>query len=1101
MTPSILEQDILRTCGRTYAERGRAYQRAGKVREVEWDAEEQTLVGTVAGSGRNVYEQEILVNSATGRLRLEGYCTCPMEENCKHVAAVLYEWLSRNDKIRRVAAATQPKMAPKKVLTPLAVWQQQLTARLTEPASRATPPAGRQALLYLLTAQPSRQATEVTLTLLKSRPLQRGGWGKAMPVPWYQLTGSSYYTYGYSPDLFDPLDQEIIELLRKDLTSSPQARIAGDVGALLLRRLAQSGRCFLQSLDTAPLIIGATRRADFQWQPSGNGEILRIRLDGDEEPWLFLPTDPPWYLDPVRHRCGLIDQPLAPQLFHALCRLPPVPDSELPALSRFLLPLVPAQTLPLPAELSINRCEQPPVPVLQLRGQSTNRGTIHLARLCFDYGPCRLRPWIAGQELHPLLQQGDQDWLITRDPMREQQHLDCLQSMGLVAACLGETGEAGECDLLFTGQTLAQSAGRWQLFLRDGLPRLAALNWRIETDASFRLRFTSAERLNARIEEGGGGWFEVGLDLDHQGRSIPLLPLLIQLLEEGGDPAQGLLIPGENGEWLEIPPTMLAPILQTLFELFQRPTLGAAGQLRLHQSIAPWLDELHRRLGAGGIELAWQGGERIRVLAERLRDFTGIKEVPAPKGLKAELRPYQRQGLSWLQFLREFGFGGILADDMGLGKTVQTLAHLLVEKEAGRLRNPALVVAPTSVLGNWRREAERFAPSLRVLVLHGPQRSEHFGRLGEYDLLVTSYALLPRDGEALCRTPLHSVILDEAQAIKNARAKVSQAVCALQADQRFCLTGTPMENHLGELWSIFHFLMPGFLGQESAFNTLFRHPIEKRADIGRRHELVRRIAPFVLRRDKGEVARELPAKSEIVQSVELEGPQRRLYESIRIAMAEKISALLQQKGMARSHIEMLDALLKLRQACCDPRLVKLDSARGIRSSAKLELLMEMIDELLQEGRRVLLFSQFTSMLALIESELAARRIRYLKLTGQSKRREELVDRFQRGEAPLFLISLKAGGVGLNLTAADTVIHYDPWWNPAVERQATDRAHRIGQDKPVFVYKLVATDTVEEKILQLQARKQALADDIYRKGKDGEALAALSAEEILSLFAP
>ena len=308
-----------------------------------------------------------------------------------------------------------------------------------------------------------------------------------------------------------------------------------------------------------------------------------------------------------------------------------------------------------------------------------------------------------------------------------------------------------------------------------------------------------------------------------------------------------------------------------------------------------------------------------------------------------------------------------------------------------------------------------------------------------------------------------------------------------------------MENHLGELWSLFDFLMPGLLGDERQFRNLFRNPIEKFGDKDRSHSLTRRIAPFLLRRTKGEVAKELPPKTEILRSVELAGSQRDLYESIRLAMHEKVQREINQKGMARSHIIILDALLKLRQACCDPRLLKLDAAKAVTQSAKLESLMDMLPELIEEGRRVLLFSQFTSMLALIEAELRKVDLEYVLLTGDTTDRATPVQRFQNGAVPLFLISLKAGGTGLNLTAADTVIHYDPWWNPAVENQATDRAHRIGQDKPVFVYKLITLGTVEEKIMAMQTRKKELADSLFDpEAKNGP---QLTADDLSALFEP
>ncbi len=469
-----------------------------------------------------------------------------------------------------------------------------------------------------------------------------------------------------------------------------------------------------------------------------------------------------------------------------------------------------------------------------------------------------------------------------------------------------------------------------------------------------------------------------------------------------------------------------------------------------------------------------------------------------PKALQAELRDYQREGLNWMQFLRCMGLAGILADDMGLGKTVQALAHILAEKEAGRLSRPALVLAPTSLMHNWRREAEKFTPSLSVLVLHGPNRAMHFEQLADYDLVLTTYPLLARDFEQLEQQRWHLLILDEAQYIKNPRAKVSQLVRRLQASHRLCMTGTPMENHLGELWAQFDFLMPGYLHDMRGFTKMFRKPIEIQGDAARQEALNVRLRPFMLRRAKEQVALELPPKTEIVRSIEIEGAQRQLYESVRLAMQKRVRDAVATMGSGQSQIVVLDALLKMRQVCCDPRLVHGLQEGEAPSSAKLQMLMEMVPEMIEEGRRVLLFSQFTSMLKLIEDELRRAQIGYVKLTGQTRDRQTPIEAFQNGDAPLFLISLKAGGVGLNLTAADTVIHYDPWWNPAAEAQATDRAHRIGQDKAVFVYKLITEGTVEEKILELQERKRELANAIHQK-EGGQPL--WSPAELETLFAP
>ncbi|MBM3202567.1 DEAD/DEAH box helicase, partial [Candidatus Woesearchaeota archaeon] len=495
----------------------------------------------------------------------------------------------------------------------------------------------------------------------------------------------------------------------------------------------------------------------------------------------------------------------------------------------------------------------------------------------------------------------------------------------------------------------------------------------------------------------------------------------------------------------------------------------------------------------------FKGLEAITDLAKRLQQTRGIHAITPPRGFALQLRPYQLDGLAWLQFLREQNLSGILADDMGLGKTAQALSHLLLEKESGRMNQPSLIVMPTSLIYNWRREAQKFAPDLNILSLQGGDRKENFAAIPDHDVVLTTYPLLWRDEEQLGTHEYHLLILDEAQTVKNASSQAAQVVRKLKARHRLCLTGTPLENHLGELWAQFDFLLPGFLRDSKSFNSTWRTPIEKHGDKLRRNLLARRVKPFILRRRKEEVAKELPEKTIIVRTVELEGGQRDLYEAVRTAMNEKVQQAIASQGFARSQIIILDALLKLRQVCCDPRLLKLPSAGRVKERAKLDLLMNMVPELVNEGRRILIFSQFTSMLALIEAELKKHKLGYVQLTGETRDRETVIGRFQAGEVPLFLISLKAGGVGLNLTAADTVIHYDPWWNPAVENQATDRAHRIGQTRQVFVYKLVVAGSIEEKILVLQDRKAELAAGVL--SEDTEALSKFGEADISALLEP
>jgi SNF2 family DNA or RNA helicase len=442
--------------------------------------------------------------------------------------------------------------------------------------------------------------------------------------------------------------------------------------------------------------------------------------------------------------------------------------------------------------------------------------------------------------------------------------------------------------------------------------------------------------------------------------------------------------------------------------------------------------------------------------------------------------------------------GGVLADEMGLGKTLQTIAHVLAEHEAGRLDAPALVVGPTTLVGNWSREIARFAPELRVVVLHGPERRSRWKDVASAHVVVTTYPVLVRDEERFAAQRFHVAILDEAQAIKNARSQARQALERLDAAHRLCLTGTPVENHLGELWSIFDFLSPGLLGEELSFRRFWRQPIERNGDAERMRALREAVGPFVLRRLKRDVAKELPPKTELVLPVELGAEQRELYEAIRVAAHADVRRAIRVKGLAASTVAILDALTKLRQVCCDPRLVAMDAARGVRASAKLEALLSLVEEQLGGGHRILLFSQFTSMLALISEALGARGIRHLTLTGETRDRQRTVDAFEEGRADVFLISLKAGGTGLNLTSADTVIHYDPWWNPAAQAQATDRAYRIGQQRPVFVHSLVVAGSVEERVREMQDRKRWLMASILG---DGGTDTRLGEGEVDSLFAP
>ncbi|MBN1481914.1 serine/threonine protein kinase [candidate division KSB1 bacterium] len=490
----------------------------------------------------------------------------------------------------------------------------------------------------------------------------------------------------------------------------------------------------------------------------------------------------------------------------------------------------------------------------------------------------------------------------------------------------------------------------------------------------------------------------------------------------------------------------------------------------------------------------FEADEKFRASVARLSSFDGIRKKSLPKKLKGELRPYQKAGYNWLYFLQEYGFGGCLADDMGLGKTVQTLAVLMNDKQHGNKR-PSLIVCPTSVVYNWEKEVQKFTPDLTVLIHAGLQRDHDTAHFDDYDIILTSYGIMRRDAHFLKDYVFHYVILDESQKIKNPLSQTSKAARLLRSDQKLVLTGTPVENNTQELWAQFAFLNPGLLSSLYTYKRMFANPIEKRKDAGAAAFLRDMIFPFILRRTKEGVARELPPKVEQTYYCAMSPAQERLYIYWRDFYRAKILDKIDAVGLNKARINVLEGLVKLRQISCHPYLV---DKSMFEDSGKFESLKEFIEEILAENHKVLVFSQFVKMLRLIRHYLDERTITYEYLDGHTTHRMNHVDRFQNDpEIRIFLISLKAGGVGLNLTAADYVIHYDPWWNPAVEVQATDRAHRIGQDKKVFVYRLITKDSVEEKMLELQTRKKKLVSDLITT--DSSFFKSLTRDDIEILF--
>ncbi|HEY6643234.1 DEAD/DEAH box helicase [Povalibacter sp.] len=1016
---------------------------AGGVSKIRVLQDGAVVTGVTAGDAGG--DSRVYVQYQSGS-RMQAECSCSAAAPCVHAAAV---------SLAAAQSATQPSLAPVQARAPSA----------TDRGAQA------QQLFYL--CDEAAGALRVSAWVG-----QIAGDGRRHPENLCAFAHRAGAGSGEFPRYVGLEDAQILRALAHQSASGPWL-LPDATTPEFLQRLVATGRTHWRTFDSRPLRAGSARPGRFTWRTGERGD-QRLTCEVDVAVTVFAQTQPPLYVDASRCEWGTLLPDCSPTLLPRYWNQTPIAPEQVAQIEHEIAQDAGASGFPAPRRLQVRKHE-----FSQLK-----------PRLVLGAGPAGTLHFL--YDTAAVAESSNDDHSLARllDPTDENIVLEFERDRSV------ERELRSRLDRLLPNAL--QGAQEWLTFMLEATPVLEAEGWEIRADDTFPYRTATAGQWYADLgTPSNDRWFDLRLGVTVEDQSVNLLPGLVAYLQSNAASGDAHCVVGglllmrlDDGRYLPIPLERVQRISNTLVELLDRDSLNKRSALPLPLGQAHRLTHLAQTLQLPTLQ---SDDASLQQRLHELEEFAGIQPIPAPASFNAILRGYQQEGLGWLQFLRRFALGGVLADDMGLGKTVQALAHLQLEKEQGRLRGPSLIVAPVSVIGNWQQELRTFAPSLEVLTLHGARRRELFHRIRSVDVVVIGYPSLQLDGEALLAHEFDFVILDEAQTIKNPRAKVSRMAGALRSRHRLCLTGTPMENHLGELWSLFNFVQPGLLGDERSFQRHYRMPIERNGNTQRAAALSERIAPFVLRRTKDAVARELPPKTQIVESILLDERQRDFYDGIRLAMHARVREAIEQQGLGRSHITMLDALLKLRQACCDPRLVSTDTDTHDIPSAKMDWLTTVLPELVAEGRRILLFSQFTTMLGLIEAAVRELGIPYCLLTGSTQNRTDVVNRFQSGAVPLFLISLKAGGTGLNLTAADTVIHYDPWWNPAAEAQATDRAHRIGQQQPVFVYKLIAQGTVEEKILQLQDDKRALANQLY-----SEATASptqLSATELEKLFLP
>ncbi|MBX7193876.1 MAG: DEAD/DEAH box helicase [Sandaracinaceae bacterium] len=1099
------DRAVQRVVGGNAFLRGRQYARRGDVREIT--TQENEAFGRIQVKA-DLYEPRISLQD-DGTIR--SGCTCPgfrgPTGHCKHVAALLVALRDRERPPRpRMpdGSPAQPAPAPPPdakgtfVTTPAAKTGLELTsagpqtvsvggkrrrsrrrrrgegAELLVPAV-ATAPTLETRLFdaWLPTPEEERKPFEIEFRM-QVRPASL----TVTPVVAGTRTGvpilDSLATFAGIPTQL----RAVMRLLARHAGrgAPTMAEVRGEDAAELLS-LLKGHRVLLEPASMELRFADEPLRPRLELDQA-NGKTCRVRVVFESKNRRFplsqgawFEGTPGWQLDTTEGIARPIADVITPAWLSRLYRSPALvyPMTELP---RMLTELVPRVAALLGAELpDISQVadivdEQP-----RLRLQTDGDILLARAKLHVVYGE-QVFAVPPGQFPSPLAFLPPRDpsgrpRVVRRDVGAEMAAVQLLMNQAFV---VDETREGlkaeGDAAVAFWTQGIATLPADWEKLVPSDLRAVKV------RDASI----TAAVRVASGVD-----WLSLDVAFSADGLAVDEDELR-GALEKGRK-----LVKLADGSWAPVRADEVAEVLERMAEI----VAGQSGS-KIPLSQAGRVQELLRLVGNHSVS------PQAKELFGKLEDVAEIEQIAKPRNLKvAQFRDYQKRGFSWLVFLHNVGTGGILADDMGLGKTLQTIAMLLWLKSKSKSHAPTLVVAPTSVVPNWAREIEKFAPSLSTLLWHGGDRHEQRSELDEVDVVITSYALLRRDEELLSDIGFRYLILDEAQHIKNPLSATARAAKRLKSERRLALTGTPIENRLSEIWSIMDFVSPGLLGSLKIFEERYARPIERGDE-----ETIRRlrtiVRPLVMRRTKSEVAPELPSKIEQEIVVPLAEEQNKLYKQMLAQLRASVLSEVEKQGVSKAQIQILAALTRLRQAACDPRLTKLNGEWNDDTSGKLSALREILSEAVAGGHRVLVFSQFVEMLQLIKTALDQDGVKYEYLDGSTKDRQERVDHFNKDETcSAFLISLKAGGTGLNLTGADTVVHFDPWWNPAVEDQATDRAHRIGQTKVVTVYRLIARGTVEEKILQLSDKKRELMENVL--STEGAGLKGLTKADIDDLF--